>query len=344
MKDLRLFHMIAVPLLAAVLASCSTAATNRSDRVASKIGVELPLLTSPFWQAYDDYITSDAQHDGIDLLPPLSANGDTNKFLTDVQNLIAQGVRGLVLSPTDTAAAGSALERAAAANVPVVTVDVAPDRGAVYMVVRADNRAYGTNACEFIGRHVHSGSVVQIEGDLSSINGRERTAAFSTCMHREFASLHVLAIPAQWDAAKAEQGLEALYTANPDIRAIYIQAGGVYLAPTLSVLRRHDALEPPSNQKHVVIVSNDGIPQELDAIRRGDIDATVSQPADLYAKYGVFYIKAALSGKRFHPGPTDHGSRIVQLDNGVLEDRLPAPVITKKNVDDKRFWGNTKRS
>ena len=94
-------------------------------------------------------------------------------------------------------------------------------------------------------------------------------------------------------------------------------------------------------RRHVVIVSNDGIPQEFDAIRRGDIDATISQPADSYAKYGLFYIKAALAGQTFKPGPTDHGSNIIQLAPGVLEDQLPAPLVTKSNVDDKALWGNT---
>ena len=67
----------------------------------------------------------------------------------------------------------------------------------------------------------------------------------------------------------------------------------------------------------------------------------ISQPADLYAKYGLFYIKAALAGQTFKPGPTDHGSTIVQRAPGILEDQLPAPLVTKANVDDKSLWGNT---
>lgn len=125
------------------------------------------------------------------------------------------------------------------------------------------------------------------------------------------------------------------------MKGIYLQAGGVYLSPTLQTLRRKQMLYPAGDAKHVAIVSNDGIPQEYEAIRRGDIDATVSQPADLYARYGLFYIKAALAGRTFKPGPTDHGSVIVQRAPGVLEDQLPAPLVTKANVDDKGLWGNT---
>ena len=69
----------------------------------------------------------------------------------------------------------------------------------------------------------------------------------------------MLNIPAVWNAEKAAAGLEALYSANSDIKGIYMQAGGVYLAPVMSVLRRHNALVAAGDPRHIVIVSNDGI-------------------------------------------------------------------------------------
>jgi ribose transport system substrate-binding protein len=277
---------------------------------------------------------------GVGILPAVNSNSDPSKQITDIDNLLTQNVKGLVVSPLDSAAITAGLNAAQRKGVPVVAVDVAPDKGKVAMVVRADNRAYGEKACEQIGGEVTSGKVVQIQGDLASVNGRDRSDAFSACMKKNHPRVRVLQIPAGWQAEKAAAGLEALYTANPDIRAIYMQAGGVYLAPTLSTLRRHNALVAAGDPRHIVIVSNDGIPQELDAIRKGLIDATVSQPADLYAKYGMYYIKRAMAGDTFHPGPTDHGSTIVELPGGILEDELPAPLVTKANVDDKALWGN----
>ena len=65
----------------------------------------------------------------------------------------------------------------------------------------------------------------------------------------------------------------------------------------------------------------------------------MSQPADLYAKYALFYAQAALQGKTFQPGATDHNSTIVAIPNG-LEDQLPAPLVTSDNVNDQSLWGN----
>ncbi len=305
-----------------------------------KVGLGLPLLTSPFWQSYNNYLPKYAKEMGIEILAPVNSNNDPAQQITDMNNMVNLGAKGIVVGPIDSAAISRALDAASAKNVQVVAVDVAPTQGKVAMVVRADNHAYGAKACQYIGEHVKSGKVVQIEGDLASVNGRDRSEAFRECLKR-YPGLSLLEIPAGWKGDVAASALDSLLTANPDVKAIYMQAGGVYLAPTLQTLRRKQMLFPAGNEKHVVIVSNDGIPQEFDAIRKGEIDATISQPADLYAKYGLYYMKAALAGQTFKPGPTDHDSTIVQLQPGILEDQLPAPLVTKANVDDKSLWGNT---
>jgi simple sugar transport system substrate-binding protein/ribose transport system substrate-binding protein len=116
------------------------------------------------------------------------------------------------------------------------------------------------------------------------------------------------------------------------------------------VLRQRNLLVPSSDPKHVYIVSNDGIAEELRDIRDGLIDATVSQPADQYARYALFYAKAAVDGRTFAPGATDHDSTIVTVRDGVLEDQLSAPLVTADGAtiagerslryDDRSLWGN----
>jgi simple sugar transport system substrate-binding protein/ribose transport system substrate-binding protein len=306
-----------------------------------KVGVILPLLTSPFWQSYNDYVPKMAKSEGVDALKTVNSNSDPSQQITDINNQLNQGVKGLVVAPLDSAAIEAGLDQADRKGVPVVAVDVAPDKGKVAMVVRADNVAYGTKACDYLGAHVTSGKVVQIMGDLASVNGRDRSEAFRSCVKKKYPKLKVLEIPAKWESDTAASKLDTLLNANPDIKGIYMQAGGVYLAPTLQTLKSKHLLRTAGQKGHIVIVSNDGIPQEFDAIRKGQIDATVSQPADAYAKYGMYYIKAAMAGKTFKPGPTDHDSTIVKLPSGILEDQLPAPLVTKKNVDDPELWGNT---
>jgi ribose transport system substrate-binding protein len=305
-----------------------------------KIGVDLTTLTSPFWTSYARYLEDEAKAQGVELLAPINSEFDTSKQITGIQNLINLGAQGIIFSPFESAAAGTILKAGEKAGIPVVAVDVAPTAGPVAIVVRADNRAYGRKACEYIGEHVKEGPVVQIMGDQASINGRDRGVGFRECL-KQFPNLKLLEIPTKaWSGEDAAAGLDALLNSTPDLKAIYMHAGGVFLAPTLQTLKRKGLLKPAGEDGHIVIVSNDGIPQEFDAIRKGEIDATVSQPADLYAKYGIQYVKEAIGGKTFAPGPTDHDSTIVEVAPGVLEDQLAAPLVTKENVDDKAFWGN----
>jgi ribose transport system substrate-binding protein len=333
-------HKLSHTLIRATAAIALAALAAPAFADGEKVGVDIGTLTSPFWTSYNKYLGDMAPEMKIDMLSPLNSEFDTVKQLTNVNNLLNLGAQAIIFSPFDSDSAGAVLKAAQAKGVPVVATDVAPSTGPVAIVVRANNRAYGEQACDYIGQHVTEGPVVQIMGDLASVNARDRREAFAECL-KKYPGLTLLEIPTKaWSGEDAAAGLDTLLNATPDIKAIYMHAGGVFLAPTLQTLKRKSLLKPAGEDGHIVIVSNDGIPQEYDAIRAGEIDATVSQPADLYAKYGLYYAQLAAQGKTFAVGPTDHGSTIVEVSPGVLEDQLPAPLVTKDNVDDKSLWAN----
>ncbi|GAA0932012.1 sugar ABC transporter substrate-binding protein [Virgisporangium aurantiacum] len=315
--------------------------TGSGDAGKQPIAVDLPRADSDFWNSYAKYIPQFAQEGGINLMTPTNSQNDIAKLVANAQALASQGAKAIVMAPQDTGAIASTLDQLAEKKIPVVSVDTRPDKGKVFMVVRADNRAYGQKACEFLGAKLNgTGKVIEFQGSLSSVNGRDRSEAFAECMKTKFPNITVFEEPTDWEGAKASAALQTRLAQHPDIKGIYMQAGGVFLAPTLQLLRSKNLLVPPSDPKHIFIVSNDGIPQEFDAIRKGEIDATVSQPADLYAKYALYYAKAAVEGRTFQPGKTDHDSTILDVGGGMLEDQLPAPLVTKDNVDDKALWGN----
>ncbi len=292
------------------------------------LGVDYPRSDTDFWNSYIQYVPKFAKTMGLSLKTTNSEN-NISKLAANVQTLISQGVKGVVIAPQDTAAVVPTLNQLAAKHIPAVSIDTRPDAGSVFMVVRADNRAYGTKACKFLGSQLHGkGKVVMLEGDLASINGRDRTEAFSQCMKASYPGIKVFGEPSKWDGPTAASQLAAVLGANSDVRGVYMESSFA-LAGTLQVLKQHGLLHPGAGPKHVYVVSNDGIPEELKDIGAGLIDATVSQPADLYAKYGLYYAQAAVQGKTFKPGKTDHGSTIIRVRAGLLEDQLAAPLVTK---------------
>ena len=331
----------------AALAACGGGTTSGSG--GNLVGVDYPRSDTDFWNSYISYVPRYGGELGLELKTTNSQN-DVATLTSNVQTLISQGVKGVVMAPQDTAAIATTLEQLAGKKIPVVSVDTRPDSGDVYMVVRADNRAYGEKACKFLGAKLKgAGKVVMLQGDLASINGRDRTEAFNDCMKANFPNIKVFGEAANWDAATASQKLQTDLTANPDIRGVYMESSFA-LAGTLQLLRQRGLLVSVDDPKHVFVVSNDGIPEELKNISEGAIDATVSQPADLYAKWALQYVKDAIAGKTYSPGKTDHDSTIVAVRPGVLEDQLSAPLVTRDGAtfgdvpsvkyDDKSLWGN----
>ncbi|MEV7076232.1 sugar ABC transporter substrate-binding protein [Streptomyces sp. NPDC093990] len=343
------FGALAVLTVSALTACQSSGTTDGSSGGKPVVGVDYPRSDTDFWNSYIKYTPQYAKDLGLDLKTTNSQN-DVAKLTANAQTFISQGVKGVAIAPQDTAAVAPTLAQMEAKKIPVVTVDTRPDTGKVYMVVRADNRAYGEKACQFLGTKLHGkGKVVMLQGDLSSINGRDRTEAFNDCMKKNYPGIRVFGEATNWDGAVAAQKLQTDLTAHPDIKGVYMQSSFA-LSGTLQVLKQKGLLVGPADKKHVFVVSNDGIPEELKDIGGGQIDATVSQPADLYAKYALYYLKAAIDGKTFKPGKTDHDSTIIQVRDGVLEDQLSAPLVTADGgtyggvsslkSDDKSLWGN----
>src|SRR5262245_39747353 len=148
-----------VVLLALTAAACNRGSNNSnatSGGGSGKVGIDLPPSDSDFWNSYAKYIDSDITSMGVSTLTPTESSNDITKLAANVQSLVAQGAKAIVMAPQDTAAVAPTLSMLAGKNIPAISVDTRPDTGQVYMVVRADNRAYGTKACMFLGQKLNN--------------------------------------------------------------------------------------------------------------------------------------------------------------------------------------------
>ncbi|HEY0870059.1 MAG TPA: sugar ABC transporter substrate-binding protein, partial [Acidothermaceae bacterium] len=330
---------------AATPATSAAAAPTSAAAGGGLIGVDYPRSDSDFWNAYIRYVPQMATTLGATIKTSASGN-DITKLNANADSLVAEGAKALVLAPQDTAGIIPELSKLAGENIPVVTIDTEPDSGKVFMIVRADNKAYGTKSCNYIGTALKGvGNVVEFEGDLASVNGRDRSTAFGACMAANFPKIKVFAEPTKWDTPTAIGQLNTVLAGNK-IQGLYMQAS-IYLSATLADLQSKGLLKPAGSAGHIVMVSNDGVKAEFTAIQAGQLDATIDQPADLYAKYGLYYAQQALAGKTFALGPTDHNSNIVTAADGDLEDQLPASLVTVDGAypgsvksTDPSLWGN----
>lgn len=303
-------------------------------------GYSVGFLQDPFQVIQVDRTMAKAKKDGLKTLPVANANGDPGKQIIDIHNLIAEGAQGIIFVARDSDAIVPALNFAESKHVPAVSIDMGPAGGKAAMVVRADNLRMGNDACMQMGKALDGkGTVLSLMGDQATLNGRDRTTGFDKCMKANFPGIKVIEQPTYWHADKATSIAQTVVTSTPKLGGIYMQSDAVMLAGVLNVLKSAGKLKPAGEPGHIFLVSIDGTPLALQKIREGWLDAAVSQPLDLYVKYGLYYLEAAVAGKTFAPGPTDHDSRI-EMFNGNPMDLLPAPVVTKANVNDPKLWAN----
>ncbi len=355
-KFANLLRMLGVlVVVATILAACggtaagtpsgtpSTSGSTLAPGANFKLGVSLSFNNTDFWTNYISYETKFAAQYNATLLGPLVAANDPGKQITDIHTLIQEGAQALIVNPVDSAAIAPALDFAASKNIPVVSVDVAPSTGKVFMIVRADNVQYGLNSCKFIATHAssQSGHIAILEGDLASLNGKDRTDGCNQVIKANYPNFKTVEYATKWDTPTAVNDARTAISTYPDLRGIYVEWG----APEDGILAAEKAagkLTAVGSASHIVLIGNDGVPHEHALIRANQLDGTISQPANSYAQYAVFYARAALEGKTYSAGQTtDHSSTIVSLQ-GNLEDALPAPIVDKTNVDDPNLWGNAK--
>jgi simple sugar transport system substrate-binding protein/ribose transport system substrate-binding protein len=342
--------MAAVAVLALACGGGNTGGTTSKP----KIGVVLTYDLPGFWGNYLKYEAQFEKDLGVTLVGPKVANveakgNEAAQQIIDVKSLIAQGVQALIINPADSAAIGPALDYAKSKNIPVVTVDVAPSQGSVYMIVRADNIAYGSKSCGYIASHASSpGTIAMVEGDLTSLNARDRATGCTQVISSQYSSFKVKAYETKdWDTGPAVTNATTALTAINDLRGIYVH-WSVPEDGIIAQMKQKNKYTDVGAANHIMLVGNDGSPHECDLIRSKTLDATIDQPADKYAYYAIYYAKQAIAGAKYSEGQsTDHNSKIVTVA-GNLEDALAAPLVTlagdagSTQVNSTDLWCNNK--
>ena len=108
--------ILSVALAASVLAGIPAAAQQKAT-----IGVALPEDTNPFYIGMLRGIRARAGELGMEVVT-VSSESDKARQINGVQDLIARGVKGILISPIDATAVNAAYDAAAAAKIPIISV------------------------------------------------------------------------------------------------------------------------------------------------------------------------------------------------------------------------------
>ncbi len=344
----------------AAVSTAAASAGSSSGQVA--IGVSLTYNNTAFWSAYINYETQYAQQMNVKLLGPLLSAASASLQNQQIEQLVNEGAKAIIVNPETATSLGPAISYAAAHNVQLVSVDTIVGVGHVYMVVRASNTLYGQDACAYISSHVKSGYVLDLEGDLTSSNGADRTNAFDSCMAANDPGVKVLKEPTTWtDATAVTDAQNAINAYGAQLKAIYSQ----WSSPDTGIIPLLKGKNMgPGSANPVILISDDGVPFEMCDIANGSVSASQSQPANLYAQYALKYAVDAANGVAHKVGDPGGGAPTLQnvtyQGDTNLADPIVAPFVTKAQstltlsspvdglpgtvtttpVSDQTLWGN----
>jgi ribose transport system substrate-binding protein len=328
--------LTAVTLLAACSSGGSSSSTSGSGATSSSsagaagktvIGVDLTYNNTAFWSAYINYESQYASQLHIKVIGPLLAGNDANTQNTQIETLVNEGAKAIVVNPETATSLGPAISYAAQHGVQLISVDTIVGVGHVYMVVRASNLEYGLDACAVISSKVKSGYVLDLEGDLTSSNGADRTNAFNDCMAKNAPNVHVLKDPTNWTEGTAVTDAQnAVNAYGSQLKAIYSQ----WSSPDTGII---PLLKSKGLTGKVQVVSDDGVPFEMCDISQGTLTASQSQPANLYAYWALKYAVDAATGVKLAAGQAGGGAPALAMvsfgGDSNLGDPIVPPFVTK---------------
>jgi ABC-type sugar transport system substrate-binding protein len=363
----RLLGTVAVAAAGVLVAACGSSGTSGSTTTSHSsgqvtIGIDLTYNNTAFWAAYINYEQQYAKQMHLKILGPLLAGANASLQNQQIENLVNEGAKAIVVNPETATSLGPAITYASAHHVQLVSVDTIVGVGKVYMVVRASNTAYGQDACAYISQTVKSGYVLDLEGDLTSSNGADRTNAFNSCMAANDPGVKVLKDPTVWtDATAVTDAQNAINAYGSQLKAIYSQ----WSSPDTGIIPLLKSKNlGPGSKSPVLLVSDDGVPFEMCDIGSGTLSASQSQPANLYAQYALTYAADAAKGVKLAAGQPGGGAPTLEdvsyQGDSNLADPIVAPFVTKAQttlavaapvdglpgsvsstaVTDSSLWGN----
>jgi ribose transport system substrate-binding protein len=308
--------VIAVAALVAIPAGCgskSSSTTTSSQKGSIKIGMVSYTLAAPYFVGMAKAAESEAS--GFSNVQVLStdANGDAAKLLSNVQDLLAKNVDGMIISAGPIESVPAALAAIKKAGIPIVEVD-RKLKGADYASwLGPDNFAIGQQDGQYISTRLGGkGTLLIIRGGpADNTIGLARTNGVLDAL-KGSPNIKVIKAPGFGNWAT-----DAGFTVMQDMLAKYSTINAVFCENDSMCLGAQKAIADAKRTNEMFLAGADGQKEALKAIMDGtNYGVTGLNNSDQIGRAGFNRLMAILAGAA--PDPKD-----------VV---LPSPQITKDNA------------
>ncbi|NLF78487.1 MAG: sugar ABC transporter substrate-binding protein [Chloroflexi bacterium] len=306
--------LIAV-VLVALCVPAAPAAQVAAQEDTIRIGMVNYTLCCAYFIGMSDVVEEEAAfYSNIEMIVT-DANGDAAKLTSDVEDVLAQGVDGIIISGGPLEAAPAALDAIEAAGVPVVLVDRKLKGGNYTSWIGPDNYTIGVQDGQYIAERLGGeGRLVVVRGgpEDNSI-GLDRTNGMLSIV--EATNIEVVKAPNFGDWSE-----DGGFTVMADMLAQYDAIDAVFCENDSMCLGAQKAIQDAGRTEEMFLVGVDGQKEALLQILNGtNYAATGLNNSDQIGRAAFHRLMAILAGAA---APQDTV--------------LPSPVITIDNV--ARFY------
>ncbi|MEU6882300.1 sugar ABC transporter substrate-binding protein [Streptomyces sp. NPDC046712] len=274
-----------------------------------KVGLITKTDTNPFFVKMKEGAEGAAKKAGAELTTAAGKfDGDNEGQVTAIENMVASGVKGILITPNDSKAIVPAIEQARKKGVLVIALDSPTDpQAAADALFATDNLKAG----ELIGRYAKAamaGKTAKIATlDLApgvAVGQLRHDGFLKGYGIKEGDPAVVCSQDTGGDQAKGQTAMENCLQKAPDINV-------VYTINEPAALGAYTALKAKGREKDVLIVSVDGGCTGTDAVKKGRIAATSQQYPLLMAAKGVDAVVAYAKDGTKASGYVDTGVTLI---------------------------------
>ncbi len=225
----------------------------------------------------------------------MSANEDKLKQINGVQDLIARGVKGILISPIDAVGVNAAYDAAAAGKVPIVSVARGSTSPNQTIHVAMDEKQIGRDIAEWTAKQIGGkGKVALLLGPSGAPTFKNLGDGYAEAMAK-YPGIQI--VIKQDGPLTRERGLkqtEDALVANPDLAAIYTANDDVALGAM-------QAVNAANRKGKTLVTGMNGVPPALRAVKEGNLAMTVELNPVLWGRLGVDVLASFLKGDKVDP-------------------------------------------
>lgn len=306
----------------------STEPTNETsasaDAAASGGGGTLAIITvdpsNPYWKAEVDTAVAEAEALGYETTVN-AHNNDPEAQNQFIDGAISQGVDAIILDPAGADESVGAVQKATDAGIPVFLVNAEISEQGIAKSQIVSNNAQGATLgaeawAEAMGGE---GTYVELFGQPSDNNAQVRSDGYAAVLSQYPDLEKVQMETANWDRQQGKEKMELMLSAHPDVQ-------GVISGNDEMALGAIQALKDAGKLDQVTVLGFDGNPDAVEAVKAGEMVATVLQPIVTGTKTAVqqadTYLRTGETGAEDEKQAIDcvliTADNADQLDNFVL--------------------------